>query len=66
MTTDIDERTRIASDLLQCKATEVQALVRAMPRTERFALTERIDGVLDWLADYEAEETWQQANRSTR
>jgi hypothetical protein len=58
-----EERTRIAASLLGIKpekvddvGREVQANLRAMNQTQRADLSRRIDGVIDWVADYEAEE----------
>lgn len=63
MSVDRLTRERIAADLLLVDRTktpdvpaELQRRLRAMTPAERRALTERIDGVLAWLADYEAEE----------
>lgn len=54
--TEQEERTRIAAGLLQCKPEDVQPAVRVMNRNERADLTNRIDGVLEWVADYELAE----------
>jgi len=60
---DQEERTRIAADLLRIDPQktpdvprEVQRRVRAMNQDERAALTDRIDGVREWVADYELKE----------
>ncbi len=62
MSADQEERTRIAADLLQCKPEEVQQKVRGMSSGGRRYLTTRIDGVIAWLADYEAAEAFRMAS----
>lgn len=64
MATDRERRIAIAADLLRCegstpadKAKEAERLVANMPRAERVDLTRRINGVIEWVAEYEAIES---------
>jgi hypothetical protein len=57
------DRTAMAADLLRIDPEkvknvprEVQAKVRAMTPAQRANLTNRIDGAIEWIAAYEAEE----------
>lgn len=63
MSVDMQDRNEIAADLLGCKgktrderADQVRQRAKAMQPDERRDLSSQIDGVLDWVAEYEAEE----------